>query len=131
MAFNAGLFDCFEPIEDCVIGYFAPCIIYGRTSERLLKNSNNEADHELVNNECIMFGVAACFGLHWVLNTLKRGEIRQRYNIEGSMVEDCALSWCCGCCAVIQQDKEVRQRLSSNVVTDGYQAQGMSAAPPQ
>jgi len=116
---TAGLFDCFEPIEDCVIGYFAPCVIYGRTSERLLKG--NDAEHELVNNECIMFGVAACFGLHWVLNTLKRSELREKYHIEGSIVEDCALSWCCGCCAVIQQDKEVRTRLSADVVTSGYQ----------
>jgi hypothetical protein len=41
---------------------------------------------------------------------IKRREIRDRYNIGGDAVTDCLVSWCCHCCALIQQEKEVISR---------------------
>jgi hypothetical protein len=65
---------------------------------------------------------------------MKRGEIRDRYNIRGDAVTDCLLSWCCHCCSLIQQEKEVigRQR-QAGLVQQGYAAPptGMVAEPQQ
>ena len=41
---------------------------------------------------------------------VKRKEVRQTFLIKGDDVEDCVISACCPCCALIQQEKEVVQR---------------------
>jgi hypothetical protein len=54
---------------------------------------------------------------------MKRGEIRQSYNIKGDTVTDCLLSAFCHCCALIQQEKEViAKQQQAGLVSQGYQA---------
>lgn len=70
---------------------------------------------------------------------LKRGEIREKYGIKGDAASDCCTSYWCGCCAVIQQEKEVQRRTNGPhaAILEGYQAQhkeGMTMQqqqPPQ
>lgn len=54
---------------------------------------------------------------------LKRGEIREQYGIKGSGFNDCCISYWCGCCALIQQDNEVKARTARGPITQGYQQQ--------
>lgn len=65
---------------------------------------------------------------------MKRGEIRERFGIQGSGMGDCCVSYWCLCCALIQQDNEVKARLSQGPITQGYQAQKegmhMPTSPP-
>ena len=66
-------------------------------------------------------------------NTMKRGEIRRKFGIEGSGCGDCCVSVWCPCCALIQQDNEVKGRLArEGVNTKGYQpvTQSMQVPPP-
>lgn len=35
---------------------------------------------------------------------------REKYGLEGSCMEDLLRAWCCGCCSLIQQDKEAEHR---------------------
>ena len=42
--------------------------------------------------------------------TLTRKEIREGYNIEGSIVNDCLLSMCCPLCVAVQLRAEVNER---------------------
>ena len=37
---------------------------------------------------------------------MKRGEMRQQYNLDGSGAGDCARAYCCNGCDLIQQEKE-------------------------
>jgi hypothetical protein len=54
----------------------------------------------------------------------KRGEIRERYRIKGSGCNDCCVSFWCSCCALIQQDNEVKIRTkNAKPHTLAYQAQ--------
>lgn len=41
---------------------------------------------------------------------LQRADIRAKYNLQGSCLVDIATACCCGCCDLIQQDKEVAHR---------------------
>ncbi len=69
---------------------------------------------KLVNPECLLMCGLACFtGCGWIYATIKRGEIRARYGIAGSAAQDCCISYCCPCCALIQQDNEVQARIAS------------------
>ena len=58
---------------------------------------------------------------------VKRGDIRERYGIEGNGFDDCCVSfWCC-CCALVQQDNEVRirQRNAQPIDQDYYSQPSM------
>lgn len=48
--------------------------------------------------------------MHWIPLMMKRGEIRKRFNIEGSGCSDCFSSYCCPCCTLIQNDKEIESQ---------------------
>lgn len=50
----------------------------------------------------------------------KRGDIRKRFGIEGSGGQDCAESYFCPCCTLVQHEKEVEARSQS--VQAPYQA---------
>jgi PLAC8 family len=61
---------------------------------------------------------------------MQRAEVRKKYNLQGSCIEDILLSCCCGCCSLIQQDKEAEYReplMADAGVKQQYQApEGMS-----
>jgi Cys-rich protein (TIGR01571 family) len=64
------------------------------------------------------------------LTFLNRGQIRQNYAIKGDQVTDCLLSAFCGCCSIIQHEKEVLHKQAAGGIQQGYQAPvGMTTAP--
>ncbi|KAI1099377.1 PLAC8-domain-containing protein [Jackrogersella minutella] len=112
---QAGICDC------------APLI--GQTSERIRDPSMQSAD--MMNSDCMIYGLITCFtGCGWIYALMKRAEIRERYKIEGSGTSDCCVSYWCPCCALIQQDNEVKGR-QRNVqpVAQGYQSQPAMQMP--
>ncbi|EPE27729.1 PLAC8 family protein [Glarea lozoyensis ATCC 20868] len=119
---QSGIFECFEG-EDllCLKTTFCSCFTYGKTMHRSREPSM--ATYERINNDCLMFVAANCFSLGWFLTFLKRGELRESYNLKGDHVTDCLLSAFCGCCTLIQHEKEViaKQR-AAGLVSQGYQA---------
>jgi len=61
---------------------------------------------------------------------MKRGEIREKFGIEGDGMGDCCTAYWCPCCTLIQNDKEVAARLPEHgVIQQGYQAQSGMAMP--
>ncbi|RFU73942.1 hypothetical protein TARUN_8323 [Trichoderma arundinaceum] len=103
------LFDCFNPIDTCLITCCVPCVTFGKIHHRINKNGNMEG-YEPVNTSCLLFCGSGCCGLHWVLASLQRASIREKYNLEGNCLEDIAKSFCCGCCNLIQLEKESEHR---------------------
>ncbi|RYP71320.1 hypothetical protein DL771_004897 [Monosporascus sp. 5C6A] len=127
---QASLCNC-SPCSSCLLSCFLPCILVGKTSERMRDPSMQNAN--LLNSDCLIHGALMCFtGCGWIYAMLKRGEIRERYNIKGSGCNDCCVSFWCQCCAAIQQDNEViiRQRKAAPI-QQGYQSQpGMGMPGP-
>lgn len=71
-----------------------------------------------------MFTGFSCFGLHWIPMMFQSAEIRKRFGLQGDFVTDLLKSCCCGCCVLVQQEKETEQReglLKSKVEEAGYQ----------
>ncbi|KAH7141899.1 PLAC8 family-domain-containing protein [Dactylonectria macrodidyma] len=96
--------------------------VFGRSSQRLRNPSEKHVDN--FNGDCALFcGLQVFLGCGWILNMTKRKEIRERFGIEGSGCSDCCVSYWCPCCALIQQDNEVKGRLLQEAVTHGYEAQ--------
>jgi len=111
----------------CLKTTFCPCFTYGKQQERL-RNPTLQG-YERINNDCIMWaGAQYVCGLSWILTMMKRGEIREKYDIKGDQMSDCLMSWCCGCCALIQQEKEIIARQESAGQSVGYaKTPGMTA----
>ncbi|KAI1369622.1 PLAC8 family-domain-containing protein [Xylaria arbuscula] len=127
---QTGICSC-GPCSSCLLAWCLPCILLGNTSERIRDPSMQSAD--MLNSDCLIHGAISCFtGCGWIYAMLKRGEIRERYGIQGSGCGDCCVSFWCSCCALIQQDNEVKIRQKAQPITQGYQAQpGMHMPPPQ
>lgn len=61
---------------------------------------------------------------------MQRSDIRHKYNLEGNCCTDILKACCCGCCDIIQQDKEVADREGKQgAVEQQYQAPGGMAYP--
>ncbi|KAI1460410.1 PLAC8-domain-containing protein [Annulohypoxylon moriforme] len=125
---QASLCDC-SPCTSCLLATCLPCILLGQTSERIRDPSMQSAD--MMNSDCMIHGLITCFtGCGWIYALMKRGEIRERYQIEGSGFNDCCVSYWCPCCALIQQDNEVKVRQrNGQPIAQGYQSQPTMQMP--
>lgn len=54
---------------------------------------------------------------------MQRSDIRAKYNLEGTMMEDCVRSFFCSCCSLVQMEKETahREEESKKLVAEQYQ----------
>ncbi|KAI0532873.1 hypothetical protein GGR58DRAFT_488707 [Xylaria digitata] len=66
----------------------------------------------MLNADCLIHGVLQCIcGFGWIWTMLKREQIRARFAIPGTPLNDCCISYWCQCCAIIQHDNEVAIRM--------------------
>jgi len=120
---NASFFGCLDPIDKCLLTYCLPCVTFGRIHHRTRKNANMEG-YEPVNTSCLLFMGAACFGLHWIPESMQRMDIRKKYHLKGNCLTDIAVACCCALCDLTQQDKEAETR-------ERELASGAGGAPAQ
>ncbi len=57
-----------------------------------------------------------------LLQMSSRGSIRRNHGINSNGCNDCLISCCCGCCALVQEDKEIRAAEAMPMVEKGYVA---------
>ncbi|KAH7113561.1 PLAC8 family-domain-containing protein, partial [Dactylonectria macrodidyma] len=114
------LFSC-GPCNTCLLSTFLPCTLLGRTSSRMRDPTMQAA--ESCNRDCWLFCCIQCVtGCGWIYAMMKRREIRERFQIKGSCMDDYCASYWCYCCALIQQDEEVKARHARGPITQGYQS---------
>ncbi|KAF2668240.1 PLAC8-domain-containing protein [Microthyrium microscopicum] len=105
--------DFCKPMNLCFEAFTCPCILAGRTYNRI--NSPNDPHQTSSNVYCW-----SCAGLSllflggapawWFLLNSTRKEIRYRYHIKDSGWNDCWKPLICPCCVLIQEEKEVIAR---------------------
>lgn len=145
-AWSTGLFACFgcndeffsSDLEVCVLGSFAPCLLYATNVERL--HPSNDSSFA---NHCLAYTGLLCLGkfiFGWnalapCLSFSSRSEMRSQYNImgtgewfsrscgcctscvEGEHSEGCesgcdfATHYLCHQCALCQEGREIRRRM--------------------
>lgn len=93
--FQHGLFGCFDNCTVCIITYLIPCYTAGKIAEK-------------TGDSCLLCGLVQLVPLaNIVCNALVRQKVRDQKGIEGSLVSDILVSWCCYCCALAQEAQEV------------------------
>ena len=94
---NQGLCNCCGDIESCLCGTFcSPCLAY----------RNAESIDEPGWLYCLLSCTHALPAPMWMLRRLTR----EKYNIEGSSLEDAAAAFCCPCCLNVQLGAEHKAR---------------------
>ncbi|PMD31430.1 hypothetical protein L207DRAFT_188587 [Hyaloscypha variabilis F] len=120
------IFNCFEgPDNLCLKATFCSCFVYGKLAHRT--RDPTLTGYNRFNVDCLIFPFC---GIGYVLQFLKRLEVREKYNIKGDLVTDVLFSACCACCSLIQVEKEVIAR-QSGASAEGYVAPATMVAAPQ
>ncbi|WOL12544.1 cell number regulator 8-like [Canna indica] len=115
---NSGLFTCLgrndefcsSDLEVCLLGSFAPCVLYGSNAEWLGAVPGSFADNCLPYAGLYLLG-NALFGWNclapWFSHP-SRTALRHKFNLEGSFE---AFSRSCGCCRGAVEDELKREQL--------------------
>lgn len=117
--FELGLFGCFNDPRLCLSASFlAPCL-FGRTNILMARKPNQDPaeiidkSSSFLNGHCVgyMCLSSLTYGVGSRLwHTVRRGNLRARYNIKGSFVQDLLVSVFCEPCSITQEDYEVCRR---------------------
>eukprot|EP00759_Apiculatamorpha_spiralis_P017972 PhF_6_TR24079/c0_g1_i1/m.33652 len=95
---DVGLCDCLaEPLLCCQAMTCPGCIIAYQRSVL------NFASCSIVDAMIMCVLLPCC-------NSVVRAEVRTKYGIQGTPLEDAALSWCCTWCAITQQHRTLTLR---------------------
>ena len=101
------LFGCFDDISSCVMSCCCQCIQYGQNQETFSSTG--------CFGNCCVYAILMCCGVQWCLHCSFRGQIRAKWNLPGSDIEDCATVFCCECCALSQEARELRERIEGGL----------------
>lgn len=108
--FRHGTFGCFEDTHTCLHG---SCCYATRTAHSVdvlgIMDFWPAFVATLVSSFLTSCCVAQCLAMYF------RMEIRKKLGIQDSMPMDCVCSFCCVCCSVIQQAREVDEKLGVKV----------------
>ncbi|EEH33953.1 DUF614 domain-containing protein [Paracoccidioides lutzii Pb01] len=139
--------DILNPIDTCLVGWFCPCILFGKTQARM--EDPTLQNYSPINDNCLIFCGLNCFAVAWLLVAKRRIEMREKYgitqthlekflkmepgsikakhNFEESHLQDCLSAFFCPCFALVQGDKEVIARQAAG---QGYQKPQSMSYPP-
>ncbi|KAJ0418671.1 PLAC8-domain-containing protein [Aspergillus carlsbadensis] len=122
---NYSLCGCCSPGTLCLLTCCLPCLTFGKTQARL--QDPTLQSHSSINSECLIFGFLSLGYFQWIIQTIRRGEAREKHGIEGSCCGDCCTTFWCGCCALVQEEKEMELRTRSELT--GYKSTPQMAYP--
>ncbi|KAJ6581100.1 PLAC8 family-domain-containing protein [Mycena capillaripes] len=107
-----GLFGCSEDCGTFILACICPCVVHGKNKQRLShlneKNSPDPDGGSFCSGAC--FGhcvLTSCLGAGFILQCMNRGNVRERYSIEGGGCGDCLASLCCTPCDLTQVSREI------------------------
>ncbi|KAG7440564.1 PLAC8-domain-containing protein [Guyanagaster necrorhizus] len=108
-----GLFNFWGDIRTCVSACFCPCITLGRNIDRYDHLQTTGYPHPDPFGRscsapcCAHAACIPCCGVACAFQAVYRGEIRERYGIDGSVIEDCFASTCCYPCQLTQESRQI------------------------
>jgi len=106
-----GLFDFTDECGLCCYSSFCPCVVYSKNKQRLHQLQTHgtplPGGGDRYTADCSFFACLALTGNAFILMIKNRSNIRSRYNIRGSTMNDCATSIFCRCCSLTQERREI------------------------
>ena len=93
---------CSDDLTSCVMSWICPCIQFGQNYEQIHKGQGLRAG--------IAYAAVLLFAVPCVVHGGFRKELREKFNVSGTSLEDFAVTGCCFCCAVAQDAREIAYR---------------------
>ncbi|CAN1180483.1 Cell number regulator 6 [Linum perenne] len=138
---STGIFGCAEDTESCWTGLFCPCVLFGRNLEKL-RDDTPWSTPCICHAVCIEGGLALaavtalshgaifdpntsfliCEGLlfaWWmcgIYTGLARQSLQKKYHLKNSPCDPCMVHCCFHWCALCQEHREMKGRLSDNFI---------------
>jgi Cys-rich protein (TIGR01571 family) len=102
-SFQHGLCSCCSVCSTCCLGCWCPCILFGRTRQRMLNPEMPKEAQSCCNGDCMGYAVVAAFcpGFTFIFGWMNRRDIRAKYDIDGNVCCDCLTHYCCDCCVCL------------------------------
>ncbi|XP_072979644.1 cell number regulator 2-like [Typha angustifolia] len=104
-AWTTGLCDCTDDCGNCCMTFWCPCVTFGRIAEVVDKGTTS------CGTSGALYGlILALTGCQWIYSCMYRSKLRAQYNLPESPCADCCVHFCCECCALCQQYRELKNR---------------------
>ncbi|XP_062092181.1 cell number regulator 6-like [Humulus lupulus] len=137
---TTGIFGCSEDRDSCLTGLFCPCVLFGRNVESL-RDDTPWTTPCVCHAVCVEGGMALaaataifhgadprgafliCEGLlfaWWmcgIYTGLARQSLQKQYHLKNSPCDPCMVHCCLHWCALCQEHREMKGRLSENAVS--------------
>ncbi|XP_048139201.1 cell number regulator 6-like isoform X1 [Rhodamnia argentea] len=136
---TTGIFGCAEDSESCWTGLFCPCVLFGRNVESLREDTPwtspcichaifveggialavaTAAFHGIDPHTSFLIGEGLVFAwwMCGIYTGLVRQSLQKKYHLKNAPCDPCLVHCCMHWCAVCQEHREMKGRLSENVV---------------
>ncbi|KAL2518783.1 Protein PLANT CADMIUM RESISTANCE 2 [Abeliophyllum distichum] len=102
---STGLCDCCSDVPNCCITCWCPCITFGQIAEIVDKGSTScGASGALYTLIALVSGCACLYSCFY------RSRMRRQYMLPENPCADCCVHFCCECCALCQEHRELKNR---------------------
>ncbi|KAL9225226.1 hypothetical protein vseg_001175 [Gypsophila vaccaria] len=136
---SSGIFGCTQDTESCWTGLFCPCVLFGRNIERL-RDETPWTTPCICHAVCVEGGMALAaatsfiygidpqttcliweglFFTWWmcgIYTGLARQTLQSKYHLKNSPCDPCLVHCCMHWCALCQEHREMKSRLSDEAV---------------
>jgi len=98
--FSNGFCTVCSSCSTCCLGWWCPCVVYGRTRQRLDNPLMPKEHLSCCSGSCWAFALVmtCCYPCQCFFGCLQRGELRAKYGIKGNVCVDCLAHYFCDCC---------------------------------
>ncbi|CAI9755973.1 unnamed protein product [Fraxinus pennsylvanica] len=101
---STGLCGCCSDIPNCCITCWCPCITFGRIAEIVDKGSSS------CGVSGVLYTLIAITGCACLYSCFYRSKLRRQYMLPENPCADCCVHFCCECCALCQEHRELKNR---------------------
>ncbi|CAI7808127.1 unnamed protein product [Closterium sp. NIES-53] len=104
---TTGCCGCFDDISSCCCVLWCPCVAIGRIAEITDQGGTGSCQ------ACCCWYCIQAFTLSTLGCLYSKGfrtKLRRRYGLPASPCGDCLMHWCCPCCAISQEYRELKNR---------------------
>ncbi|XP_030443776.1 cell number regulator 2-like, partial [Syzygium oleosum] len=101
---TTGLCGCCEDPSNCVITFCCPCITFGQNAEIIDRGATSCVNGAVTCYSLAYAGVACLYSCTY------RKKLRGLHSLPEDPCADCLVHWCCMCCALSQEYRELKNR---------------------
>merc|ERR1712100_175002 len=101
-AWKEDLCGCMNDMESCLCSCILPCVQFGRNQQALT------GEDWIM--PCALYMLFSAVGFPCIYGGIGRGKVRSTYDIKGDQVNDIICHWCCACCSLAQEAREIKAR---------------------